>query len=88
MCDANETKMAVSYENDEKHMKYSPLQPPMPEFPPFPPLPIMANLPRNMQIRMGRMMLHRPTYEVSGKMPSESNWSCLRDFQKHKIEFA
>ncbi|XP_064645342.1 uncharacterized protein LOC135498811 [Lineus longissimus] len=45
------------------HISIGPGMPPMPEFPPFPPLPVMANLPRNMQIRMGRMMLHRPTYE-------------------------
>jgi hypothetical protein len=38
--------------------------PQMPEMPPFPPFPVMANLPRTMQMRMGRMMYNRPpTYE-------------------------
>ncbi|XP_064595740.1 uncharacterized protein LOC135462443 [Liolophura sinensis] len=45
------------------HINVAAGMPPMPEMPPFPPFPAFANLPRNMQMRLGRMMVHRPTYE-------------------------
>ncbi|XP_050397205.2 uncharacterized protein LOC126815552 [Patella vulgata] len=44
-------------------MRLTPFMPPMPEMPPFPPLPTFAHLPRNMQMRLGGVVIHSPAFE-------------------------